>query len=137
MKLKKIDPICIFILNHKSKNCCKPMLWLKNYWKNIFLSSVGLAAGAGFCMKWIEPAIRVADKKVGVLDLELFYSRDQIDQVLASGDSRFQDLLSQHLYFDFAFMAGIFPAIAAGCMVAVLNTEKKILKKIFYVLAAL
>ena len=52
-------------------------------------------------------------------------------------DEHVKTILRYHLSFDFAFMAGAYPGIAALCMMAREKTGSSILKKILVVLAAL
>jgi hypothetical protein len=87
-------------------------------WKNLFLFGLGLALGAAFCMKWMEKDLWVNGEKFTIMQLELFYREGKLTQVLTDLSDHVRVILRYHLSFDFAFMAGIYPAIAALCMLA-------------------
>lgn len=106
-------------------------------WKNLFLFGSGLAIGTSFCMKWMESDCWVNGKQFTILGLELFYSKDKISEILGRLDEQTRMVLRYHLCFDFAFMAGIFPAIAAVCMMAYNKVTSSGLKKCLFVLACL
>jgi hypothetical protein len=88
------------------------------HWKNLLLFGLGLALGAAFCMKWMERDLWVNGEKFTIMGLELFYSGDKLTGVMAGLNDHVRVILRYHLSFDFAFMAGIYPAIAALCMLA-------------------
>jgi hypothetical protein len=108
-----------------------------NRWKKLFLFCLGLSAGTAFCMKWMETDLWVNGEKFTIIGLELFYTKEKVISVLAGIDSHVKTILSYHLHFDFAFMAGIFPGITALCMMAREKVTAKTLKKLLYVLAAI
>ncbi len=87
-------------------------------WRSLFLFGVGLSLGAAFCMKWMENDLRVDGEKFTILGLELFYAREKLAAVLSRLDGHVQAILRYHLFFDLAFMAGIYPAITSLCMMA-------------------
>jgi hypothetical protein len=88
------------------------------YWKTVLFYGLGLASGAAFCMKWMEADFVTAQGKFTILGLELFYSKEKIESILYSLDDRVKTILQYHLYFDYAFMAGIYPTIVSlGMMV--------------------
>ncbi len=108
-----------------------------NRWKSLFLFSLGLSLGAAFCMKWMESDLMVNNEQFTILGLELFYSNEKMENLLASLDSRVRMILQYHLYFDFAFMAGIYPAIAAFCMMSRKNQASQSVRKLLSALALL
>jgi hypothetical protein len=89
-----------------------------NYWKNLFFFCLGLAIGSSLCMKWMEADFWVGNEKFTVMGLELFYSREKVTAILRGLDPQVKRILVYHLYFDFVFMAGVFPAAAALCIMA-------------------
>lgn len=106
-------------------------------WKKLFLFCLGLFIGAAFCMKWMEGDFLVNGKKFTIMGLELFYSKEKVMAVLESLDDHVKAILSYHLHFDFAFMVGVFPGIAALCMMARSKMKVSIFKKILLMLAIL
>lgn len=106
-------------------------------WKRLFLFCLGLAVGAEFCMKWMESSFWLQDEKFTILGLELFYPKEKVIAILSGIDGHVKTILRFHLTFDFAFMAGIYPGIAALCMIAKEKISARVLKKIFFVFAAL
>lgn len=106
-------------------------------WKPLFLFCLGLAIGSAFCMKWMEADFMVGSEKFSIMGLELFYPSARVETILKGLDPRVSSILSYHLHFDFAFMAGVFPGIAALCMIAKEKTKRKGLKTILIVLAML
>lgn len=87
-------------------------------WRKLFLFSFGLALGASLCMKWMEPDFWQGGERFTILGLEWFYSKEKTQGILAGLTPGVHMALKYHLYFDFAFMAGIYPAIASLCMIA-------------------
>jgi len=79
----------------------------------------------------------IGTEKFSIIRLELFYPKDKVESVLAGLDQRVATILNYHLHFDFAFMAGIFPGIAALCMMARERTGKNGFKKMLIILALL
>lgn len=108
-----------------------------NRWKKLFLFGFGLFAGTAFCMKWMESDFLITGEKFTILGLELFYAKEKVMTVLSGLDGHVKTILSYHLYFDFAFMAGVYPGIAALCMMAREKLSVIVLKKLFFVLAAM
>ena len=106
-----------------------------NQWKKLFLFGLGLFAGTAFCMKWMEDDFLLNGEKFTILDLELFYTKEKVMTVLSGLDEHVKTILSYHLYFDFAFMAGVYPGIAALCMMAREKLIGAVLKKLLFVLA--
>ncbi|MFI5130449.1 MAG: hypothetical protein ACHQFX_10680 [Chitinophagales bacterium] len=106
-------------------------------WKQLFVFCVGLAMGTAFCMKWMESDFWVKGEKFTMLGLELSYPREKVISILSNLDDRVRTVLSYHLHFDFAFMAGIFPGISALCMMAREKVYSSRLKKILFIMAAI
>jgi len=104
-------------------------------WRSLFLFGVGLSLGAAFCMKWMENDLRLDGEKFTILGLELLYKQEKLADVLSRLDSHVQTILRYHLFFDFAFMAGVYPAITSLCMIATEKLASQRLKKIIFVLA--
>ena len=111
----------------------------KNYnrWQKLFLFGLGLAFGASFCMKWMESSFWFQDEKFSIMGLELFYPKEKVAAILSGIDGHVKAILHFHLSFDFAFMAGIYPGIAALCMMAREKISAAVLKKLLFVFAAL
>ena len=106
-------------------------------WKKLFLFCTGLALAASFCMKWLEPSFQVQGQSFGIIGLELFYPKEKVMNILAGLDTHTKALLRYHLYFDFMFMAGIFPAIASLCMLARERLQHKNVRRFLFILATL
>jgi len=87
-------------------------------WQKLFLCCLGLFAGTAFCMKWMEGDFIQNGEKFTIIGLEISYPKEKIEAILAGLDDRVRTILRYHLYFDFAFMAGVYPGIAALCMMA-------------------
>lgn len=106
------------------------------HWKIVFLFGLGMAVGTAFCMKWMEADFVTKQGKFSILGLELFYSKEKVESILFSLDDRVKTILRYHLYFDFAFMAGIYSAIAS---LGMMGKEKLVgfrLRKIIVILAS-
>lgn len=106
-------------------------------WQKLFLLSLGLFVAAAFCMKWMENDLLQGDQTFTIMGLELFYPKEKVSAILAGLDEHVKTILRYHLSFDFIFMAGVYPGIAALCMIARERSGHVILKKILFVLAAL
>jgi hypothetical protein len=107
-------------------------------WKKLLLFCLGLAASAAFCMKWMEPDLWVTpDEKFTILGLELFYAKEKVFHILSVLDPRVETILRYHLTFDFAFMAGVYPGIAALCMIAKEKVRRQGMKRFLYFLAVI
>jgi hypothetical protein len=76
-------------------------------------------------MKWMEADLVYNNEKISIFGLELFYSKEQVQAILAGIDDKVRTVLSYHLHFDFVFMAGCFPGIACLCMMAAKRTGTK------------
>ena len=108
---------------------------IDKHWKKLFLFCLGLAIGAGFCMKWIEDDFWVKGEKFTMMGLELFYSKEKAITILSNLDDLAKTALNNHLHFDFAFMAGIFPGATSLCMMARNKIVARSWKKFFFILA--
>lgn len=87
-------------------------------WKNLFLLCGGLFLGTAFCMKWMEKDFLFEGRLFTIVGLEAIYPREKLSAILGGIEDPVRDILRYHLYFDFAFMAGVYPGIAALCMMA-------------------
>jgi len=87
-------------------------------------------------MKWIENDFWVKDEKFSIMGLELFYSKEKVTTILSNVNDQARTALNNHLHFDFAFMAGIFPGSASLCMMARNKVISASWKKFFFILAA-
>lgn len=113
---------------------------MKNHqvkWKSLFFFCAGLAAGSAFCMKWMESDLWADNARFTIMGLEIFYPREKVTALMQSMDDTTRRVLDYHLHFDFAFMAGIFPAIASLCMIAAAKLPGMHLKKVLIILAAM
>jgi len=120
------------ILPKNLPNCMK----LRYYrWKKLVLFALGLFLGTAFCMKWMEGDLWVNNEKFTILGLEYFYSKEKLQGILSILDHRVQTILRYHLYFDFAFMAGVYPGIMSLCMMAREKLSFTIFRKILFLLA--
>lgn len=106
-------------------------------WKSLFLFCLGLALGGSFAMKWIEPDLVFNSQPFSIIGLELSYAREKIIEIFTGIDSRIKTILGYHLYFDFIFMAGIYPGIASLCMIASGKINSRPVKIILFSLAFL
>jgi hypothetical protein len=104
-------------------------------WKKLLFLSLGIAVGTAFCMKWMESDFLVNGQKFTILGLELFYPAEKMVAVFNGMDSHVRTILGYHLAFDFGFMVGIYPCIAALCILATEKTSAKILKSLLIILA--
>ena len=106
-------------------------------WKLLFLFCIGLAVGSSFCMKWLESYFEVNGESFNMFGLELFYSKEKIGFIFSNLDERARTALQHHLYFDFAFMTGVFPAISCLCMMARTRVASKTIQTLLFILASL
>lgn len=103
----------------------------------LFLFCFGLFIGSAFCMKWMEKDLFSGGSLFTVIGLEVSYPKQQVMAVLAGLDDQVRTILGYHLHFDFVFMAGVYPGIAALCMMARYKVRKGWLKKLLLLLALL
>ena len=94
------------------------MIYNYKLWQRLFLFSLGLFAGTAFCMKWMEGDFVQNGQKFTVIGLELTYPKEIVAGIMAGLDEHVKMILRYHLSFDFVFMAGVYPGIAALCMMA-------------------
>jgi hypothetical protein len=106
-------------------------------WRNLFLTALGIFAGTAFCMKWMEGDFLHNGELFSIIGLEISYSREKIVSILKGIDPSVKQVLGYHLYFDYAFMAGVYPGIAALCMMGRIKTGSRWLKNILLALALL
>jgi hypothetical protein len=106
-----------------------------NSWKGLLLFCLGLSIAAAFCMKWLEAEFLFNGEKFTMIGLEISYSKEKIAAILTGIDSHTKSVLSYQLYFDFVFMAGVYPGIAALCMIAGEKPESTVFRKILFLLA--
>jgi hypothetical protein len=106
-------------------------------WTNLFLFCAGLALAAGFCMKWIEPGFRIDGKLFTILELEFHPDIAHVDGLFRAMDPYVRSQLHQHLVYDYAFMAGVYPGIAALCMLAANRFDGRGWKRLLVMLAVL
>jgi hypothetical protein len=67
-------------------------------------------------MKWMEDDLWYHNEKFTIIGLEFGYSREKTLAILSGIDEKVKTILRYHLSFDFAFMAGVYPGIAALCL---------------------
>ncbi len=106
-------------------------------WQKLFLFCLGLFAGTAFCMKWMESDFWQGGQKFTIIGLEISDSKEKVAAILAGLDKHVKTILRYHLSFDFAFMAGVYPGIAALCMMARDKSANSIIRKTFFVFASL
>ncbi|OSZ79759.1 hypothetical protein CAP36_00390 [Chitinophagaceae bacterium IBVUCB2] len=107
------------------------------HWQKLFFFCLGLFVGTAFCMKWMESDFVLNGDIFTIIGLEKTYSREKVSAILTGLDSSVKNILQYHLAFDFAFMVGVYPGIAALCMLAREKYSSKILRNILFGLAAL
>src|SRR5262245_55028100 len=105
-------------------------------WNKLFLFCLGLSIAAFLCMKWMETDLWVNDEKFTVIGLELFYPKERVAATLSGLDDRVRTILGYHLHFDFVFMDGIFPGLAAWCMMIREKLNSDAWRKVFFILAS-
>jgi hypothetical protein len=106
-------------------------------WQKLFLFCSGLALGAAFCMKWMETDLWQGGEKFTVIGLEITYSADKLNSIMMGLSEQVRTILRYHLHFDYAFMAGVYPGIAALCMMAREKTVNESWKKLLFIIALL
>lgn len=103
--------------------------------RTLFLFCLGLFVGTAYCMKWMESDFRYAEGPFTIIGLEISYPAEQIRAVMGGLDARVHTILGYHLAFDFAFMAGVYPGIAALCLLARQKTRKRFLLRLLGMMA--
>lgn len=99
-------------------------------WKMLFLFCLGLFLGTAFCMKWMEKDLLQDNRLFTVIGLEITYPQEKVYTILSGLDNKTRTILQYHLYFDFVFMSGVFPGIAALCMMARFKSTHRNYRKI-------
>jgi hypothetical protein len=113
------------------------MIQSHKLWRRLFFFSLGLFAGAAFCMKWMEGDFIQNGQKFTIIGLEISYPKDKVAGILAGLDEHVRAILRYNLSFDFAFMAGVYPGIAALCMMARSKSNRAGIRKILLTFAIL
>ena len=113
------------------------MLLNDKHWKRLLLCCAGIFAGTAFCMKWMEPDFVSHQAPFTILGLELTYTKDRVVTILSGLDDHVRTILRYHLVFDFAFMAGVYPGIAAICMIVKRKLKIRLLQQVLTGLAIL
>ncbi|MDZ4793836.1 MAG: hypothetical protein SGI83_06115 [Bacteroidota bacterium] len=106
-------------------------------WQNYFLFCLGLFAGTAFCMKWMEGDFWQGGQQFTIIGLEITDPKEKVVAILAGLDRPVKMILRYHLYFDFAFMAAVYPGIAALCMMARDKSGSSLVRKLLFILAIL
>lgn len=119
----------------KGKNQHNRMTINYQGWRRLFLFCLGLFAGTAFCMKWMEKDLQSGGGLFTIIGLEISYSMEQVKAILSGIDTPVRNILRYHLFFDFAFMLGVYPGIAALCMMGRFKTHNRHIKQLFLVLA--
>lgn len=99
-----------------------------NMWQKLFLFCLGLFIAAGFCMKWMEGDFLHNGSLFTIIGLEIIYPQEKVLDIFSGLDDKVKTILRYHLLFDFVYMAGVFPGIAALCMIARKKSDSSILK---------
>lgn len=107
------------------------------HWNRLLLFCSGIFIASAFAMKWIESDLVFNNKPISIFGLELYYSKEKIIEIFSGIDARIKTILGYHLYFDFIFMAGVYPGIASICMIASEKVNARVLKIILFGLAFL
>ncbi len=106
-------------------------------WQRFFLFCLGLFLGTAFCMKWMEGDFLQNGEKFTIIGLEMSYQKNEVMSILSGLDNPVKTILRYHLVFDFVFMAGVYPGIAALCMMSREKVTAYGLKMLFFGVAVL
>jgi hypothetical protein len=106
-------------------------------WKSLFWLCFGLAAGTAFCMKWMEGDLWQNGEKFSIIGLEISYPKEKLGIILSGLDEHVKTILRYHLTFDFAFMTGVYPGIAALCMMGREKSGRTGIRKLLFGVAFL
>lgn len=106
-------------------------------WRTLLLVCAGLFAGTAFCMKWMEGDLVQGGSPFTIIGLELTYPKEEVMRIFLGLDERVRTIAEYHLYFDFVFMIGVYPGIAALCMIARSKVTGVYLRRLLVVLALL
>lgn len=134
---KNKDVRFAIILKYLRKYIHKGMNTNYKYWRRIFLFSLGLFIGSAFCMKWMESDFVQNGSLFTIIGLEISYPKEKVIHILSGLDPAVKNILKYHLSFDFAFMVGVYPGIAALCMMARNKSVNNALRKLLLILALL
>jgi len=104
-------------------------------WRKLFLFSLGLFAGTAFCMKWMEKDFLYQGQLFTIIGLEISYSGNRMVEILSGISPAVKQILGYHLYFDFAFMAAVYPGIASLCMMARGKSRSGWIRRVLLILA--
>jgi hypothetical protein len=99
-------------------------------WNKLFLFCLGIFIGSAFCMKWMEADFLYNEKIFTIIGLEITYPKEKIIEIFSGISSSVHSILGYHLYFDFIFMTGVYPGIAALCMMAREKRANSVIKKL-------
>jgi len=106
-------------------------------WRALFLFCLGVFGGTAFCMKWMEGDLHQNGQLFTIIGLEISYSKEKLAAILGALDPSVKTILRYHLSFDFAFMAGVYPGIAALCMMGREKTVNLPARRILFAAASL
>ena len=106
-------------------------------WKKMFWFCLGLTFASAFCMKWIESEFINNGQVFSIMDLELHLDKQGLVKLFAGMDDKAKTILDYHLHFDFFFMAGVFPGIAAICMLTRERVERRMIRSVLFIIASL
>jgi hypothetical protein len=104
-------------------------------WRGLFLFSLGIAISTTFIMQWLATDFWLDDRNFSILGLELFYSKKEVIQILSQIKQPARIALNYQLIFDFAFMTGIYPAIASACMLVREKMMNPVYRNVLFALA--
>lgn len=85
----------------------------------------------------MEPDFLYKGTSFTIIGLEISYPLEKVQEILKGLDHEAQTILSYYLYFDYAFMASVYPGIAALCMMGSQKSGSIILKRVLIVIALL
>jgi hypothetical protein len=105
--------------------------------KKLFFFCLGLFIASAFCMKWIESEFISNGKPFSIMDLELYLGKEDLIKLLKSFDDKTATVVSYHLHFDFAFMAGVFPGIAILCILVREKVDNNLIRSLLFIFALL
>ncbi len=105
------------------------------HWRSLFLFCLGIFIASAFCMKWMEADFISRGKPFTMIGLEFSYDQAGLFSILSGLDEPVRQILRYHLVFDFVFMAGVFPGIAALCRMALARVNHPAMKKTLSVAA--
>lgn len=113
------------------------MIFSYKGWKSLFIGCFGLFIGTAFCMKWMEGHFIANNELFTIIGLEISYPKSQVIGTLSGLSDKVKTILQFHLYFDFAFMTGVYTGIAALCMMARFKVANNTLSQLLLVFAIL